>query len=128
MSLPTHSTELFNALCIVLPFIADADPDFARMALTPETWHNLVLANRDLTEAARARQLEWANGPWFAGVLNNALLHVFGALANNHFLLIEDYLDHPHLDGRYTHLMPHYLFAVLFEKVAILRELAQNRH
>jgi hypothetical protein len=127
LGLPTCSSELFNALCMVLPFVADADPDFAKRALTPETWHNIVFANRDLTEADRARQLEWVHGSWFAGVLNNAILHVLGALANNHFLLIEGYLDHPHLDGRYTHLMPDYLFAVLFEKVAILRQLAQGQ-
>jgi hypothetical protein len=50
-----------------------------------------------------------------------------GALANNHFRVIEQYLHQTHLDGRYTHLMPHYLFAMLFEKVAILRQLAQEQ-
>jgi hypothetical protein len=37
---------------------------------------------------------------------------------------IRDFLDHPNLRGRYTHLMPHYLFAVLVEKVATLRGMA----
>jgi hypothetical protein len=55
--------------------------------------------------------------------LNNALLHVLGVLANNHFEVIADLLDHPNLVGAYTRLMPYYLFAVLFEKVKILRAL-----
>ena len=57
-------------------------------------------------------------------MLNNALLHVLGALANNHFMAIRDLLDHPNLIGSYTGLMPHYLFAVLFHKVKTIRNLA----
>ena len=55
-------------------------------------------------------------------------LHALGGLANNHFLHIRDFLDHALLRGGYTHLMPHYLFAVLFEKVRVLRRLSQERH
>ena len=62
--------------------------------------------------------------PYFEHVVNNALLHVLASLANNHFMLIRDYFDHPCIMGRYTRLMPHYLFAVLFQKVSILRQLA----
>jgi hypothetical protein len=126
MSLPVDSTELANALCALLPFVADADPGFAKLALDPETWRNLVLANRNVNAEHRMKHLQLVGGQWFGHVLNNALLHVFGALANNHFLLIADYLDHPFLRGGYTHLMPHYLFAVLFDKVTILRQLAQE--
>jgi hypothetical protein len=126
MRLPVDSTELANALCMVLPFIADADPSFAKLALDPATWRNVVHNDGDITEEQRAKRLKIVEGPWFAHVLNNAILHVLGSLANNHFLLIEDLLDHPHLVGGYTHLMPHYLFAVLFEKVAIVREFAQE--
>jgi hypothetical protein len=60
---------------------------------------------------------------FFRHVLNNALLHVMAALANNHFEVIFDLLDHPSLIGGYTRLMPHYLFAVLLEKVDVLRSL-----
>src|SRR5262245_19016605 len=56
-----------------------------------------------------------------------ALLHALGGLANNHFLHIRDFLEHPLLRGGYTHLMPHYLFAVLVEKVLVLRRLSQER-
>ena len=59
------------------------------------------------------------DGLWFGHILNNALLHVLGALANNNFMMIDDLLDHPFLVGGYSHLTPSYLFAVLFEKVAI---------
>ena len=67
------------------------------------------------------------DGLWFGHILNNALLHVLGAIANNHFMVIEDFLDHPFLVGGYSHLMPSYVFAVLFEKVAILRQLSEQR-
>jgi hypothetical protein len=92
---------------MTLPFVADADPAFAKKALDLSTWKNVT--------------------PWFEHVANNALLHVLGALANNHFMLIRDYLDHPCLYGNYTHLMPHYLFAVLFQKVSVLRQIAAEQ-
>jgi hypothetical protein len=107
LSLDAKNTALMNALCMVLPFIADVDPPFARKALDLDTWQDV-------------------NG-FFRHVVNNALLHVLGALANNHFTLIRDYLEHPCLYGGYTWLMPHYLFAVLFQKVSILRQLTSDQ-
>jgi hypothetical protein len=127
MGLPVDSPELANALCMVLPFVADADPAFAKLALDPETWRNVVLNDQDIAEEERAKRLGVVEGPWFGHVLNNALLHVLGALANNHFRMIEDFLDHPFLIGGYSHLTPSYLLAVLFEKVAILRQLCEER-
>jgi len=127
MRLPVDSIELANALSMALPFVADADPAFAKLALDPDTWRGLVLNDREISEEHRAKRLKCVDGPWFAHTLNNALLHTFGSLASNHFMLIEDFLDHPYLVGGYTHLMPHYLFAVLFEKVAILRQLSEER-
>jgi hypothetical protein len=41
--------------------------------------------------------------------------------------MIEDFLEHPFLIGGYSHLMPSYLLAVLLEKVAILRQLSEER-
>ena len=117
--------ELMNNLCYALPFLADANPSFAKLALDPETWRKIALADHD--EDERAERLEYVEGSWWSHGLNNALLHVLGALANNHFEAIKSFLDHPYLVARYTHLMPHYLFAVLFGKVAILRQLAQER-
>ena len=116
---PVALWDLSNALCHALPFIADADPVFAKLVLEPETWRNLVLVD--------GKRFKW-DGELFGGVLNNALLHVLGSLANNHFTVIEDLLDHRYLVARYTYLMPHYVFGVLFEKVAILGQLAQERH
>lgn len=122
MSKAVDDARLWNALCVVLPAIVNADPAFAKLALDPDTWRSLTLADSSLTAGQRPERLKLING-FFGHVLNNALLHVLGALANNHFLLIEDYLHHPRLRGGYTRLMPHYLFAVLFEKVLILRHL-----
>jgi hypothetical protein len=127
MDLPVDSAELANILCLGLPFIADADPAFAKLALDPATWRHLVLADRDITEELRNRRLKWLDGQGFPHWLNNALLHNLAALANNHFTVIEDFLEHPYLCGGYTHLFGHYVFAVLFEKVATLRQLAQER-
>jgi hypothetical protein len=127
MNLPVDSCELANALCMVLPLIADADPAFAKLALDPETWRNVVICDRANTEDKRTKRLKWVEGQGFAHWLNNALLHTLGAIANNNFLTISDFLDHPFLVGGYTHLMPHYVFAVLFEKVAILRQLSEER-
>jgi hypothetical protein len=127
MSLPVDSTELANSLCAVLPLVADADPAFTKLALDQDTWRSIVLADRDISEEERAKRLKVVEGPWFAHILNNAILHVLGALANNHFRLIEDFLEHPYLNGGYSHLFGHYVFASLFEKVVILRQLAQER-
>ena len=107
LSLDPMDGRLWNPLCMTLPFIADVDPAFAKKALDLETWGK--------------------TNPIFEHVVNNALLHVLASLANNHFMLIRDYLDHPCLMGRYTRLMPHYLFAVLFQKVSILRQLATEQ-
>jgi hypothetical protein len=122
---PVDSCELYNALCYLLPFIADADPAFAKLALDPDTWRRIVLSDPHITQEDRTTRLERIDGH-FAHALNNALLHVLGSLANNHFLLIDDYLEHIRLRGGYTHLMPQYLFAVLFDKVAMLRGLCQD--
>ncbi len=127
MSLPIDSSELANSLCSVLPLIADADPAFAKLALDPETWRGLVLNDRDITDEQRAKRLKCVDGQWFGHVFNNALLHVLGAIANNDFMTIEDFLDHPYLVGGYTHLFGHYLLAVLFEKVVILRQISEER-
>ncbi len=127
MSLPVDSPELANALCMALPLLADTDPSFAKLALDPNTWRSLVLADRDISEEQRTKRLKMVDGLWFGHILNNALLHVLGALANNHFMTIEEFLDHPFLVGGYSHLMPSYLLAVLIEKVAILRQLSEER-
>jgi hypothetical protein len=127
MSRPVDSLKLANGLCMALPLIADADPAFAKMALDPKEWRGIVLADRDISEDERERRLKFIEGLWFAHVLNNALLHTLAAVANNSFMRIEDFLDHPYLCGAYSHLTPSYLLTVLFEKVAILRRLSQER-
>jgi hypothetical protein len=99
MRLAVDSPELWNSLCSVLPLIADADPSFAKLALDPETWSNLVLNDRGISEEQRAKRQQMIDGQWFGHVLNNALLHVLGALANNYFMMIEDLLQHTNLSG-----------------------------
>jgi len=123
-SLSVKDTRLWNALCMVVPLAADADPAFAKLAVDLETWRSIVRTDRRLSAKQRRELLEVVDGGWFQHVVNNALLHVFAALGNNHFLSIRDYLDHPCLWGAYNGLMPDYLFALLFHKVAVLQRLA----
>jgi hypothetical protein len=125
MSLPADESLLFNALGYVLTPISDLDPAFAKLALDPETWRTIVQGDRTIDETTRSRRLQTIEGGFLLHALNNALLHVLAAMANNHFEVIADFLDHPCLVGHYTRLMPHYLFAVLFEKVEMLRLLTR---
>jgi len=124
MALPVDESYLWNLLCISLVPIADLDPAFAKLALEGETWRTIVLGDREIDEETRGRRLKAVDG-YFRHVLNNALLHVMGALACNHFEVIPDLLDHPDLIGSYTSLMPHYLFAVLFEKAKCLHDMVK---
>ena len=57
---------------------------------------------------------------------NNALLHVIASLANNQFDQIESFLNHPAQEGFYTFLMPHYLGAILHQKVLVMNELLRE--
>ena len=106
--------------------MADTDPAFVQLALDPHTWQSLVEANADLTESERRTSLDCISHGYFRHAVNNALLHALSALGNNHLLSIRDYLDHPCLNGSYTRLMPHYLFAWLFQKVSILQDLSSG--
>jgi hypothetical protein len=124
MTLPVTDCMLSNAMCMVLPFLADVDPLFVGLALDPDTWRSIVISHPTASEDERQRRLGAIQHGYLRHGMNNALLHVLGSLANNHFMLVRDYLGHPCLYGNYTHLMPHYLFAVLFGKVSILRQLA----
>ncbi len=123
MSRPVDGSDLWHLITVGLVPIADQDPAFAKLALDPETWRAVVLADRGIDEEIKVRGLAMVDGV-FRRVLNNALLHVIGALACNHFESILGLLDHPDLPGgSYTTMMPHYLFAVLYEKVRVLHEM-----
>ncbi|WP_152054390.1 hypothetical protein [Tautonia marina] len=125
VEIPVDNSALWNALSLVAPILADADPSLLRRLLDPETYRRRVDADRDVppeTFQERQRIL----GKWFGHVLNNALLHAVAGLANNHFGEIAGLLGHPNVQGRYTDLMLHYTFAILFEKVRILHGLARG--
>src|SRR5262249_24462719 len=102
MALPLDC-QLANALCYVLPFVADADPAFVKLVLDVDSWRGVVLAERGLSEDERAERLHRVGSRWFEHVLNNALLHALGGLANNHFEHIRHFLDHPPLPLGSTH-------------------------
>ena len=125
LALPVDGSVLFNALSFVLAPVSDLDPAFAKLALDLDTWRSIVRTDQTLDEATRSRRLRAIDSGHLPHAINNALLHVLAALANNHFGVIADFLDHPCLSGAYTGLIPHYLFAVLLEKVKTLRSLAR---
>ena len=125
LALPVDGSVLFNALSFVLAPVSDLDPAFAKLALDLDTWRSIVRTDQTLDEATRSRRLRAIDSGHLPHAINNALLHVLAALANNHFGVIADFLDHPCLSGAYTGLLPHYLFAVLVEKVKTLRSLAR---
>ena len=127
---PTARTWLFDlgvdhpnlgdTLCTLMPLFAEGNIDVLKEMLDPETWRSIVLAETGITPEVQSNRLRLIDAQ-LPRYTNNALLHVFGALANNHFEVILDLLRHPNLLGGYTDLFPHYLFGVLFGKVEILR-------
>jgi hypothetical protein len=123
LSQPVDESFLWNLLCVGLVPIADIDPEFAKRALDPETWRAIVLGDCGIDGETRALRLRVIDG-YFHCVLNNALLHVMGSLACNHFEVVTGLLDHPARLGGYTSMMPHYLFAVLLEQVKVLHAIA----
>ena len=125
LALPVDGSVLFNALSFVLAPVSDLDPAFVKLALDLDTWRSIVRTDQTLDEATRSQRLGAIDCGDLPHAINNALLHVLAALANNHFGVIADFLDHPCLSGAYTGLIPHYLFAVLLEKVKTLRSLAR---
>ena len=114
--------NLGDTLCFLLPLLAEGNAEVVKEMLDPETWRATDLAETGITTEVRAFRNRLINDQ-LPRYFNNALLHVFGALANNHFEVILDLLRHPHFLGSYTELYPHYVFGVLFGKVEILRGL-----
>jgi hypothetical protein len=107
----------WNALCLVLPATVDDDPEFAISMLQPVTYRDRILSKEELTPAQWQVELAKLEALSFCHVLNNAFLHVVAALANNHFMKIDHCLQVSEISGRYTDLLPHYLFAILFAKI-----------
>jgi len=117
--------NLGSILCSLLPLLAEGEPGVVKELLDPETWRALVLDEAGITPEVRVHRLGIVDVV-LPRYLNNALLHTFGSLANNHFAAIVELLDHPYLLGGYTDLFSHYLFGVLFGKVEILRGLRRG--
>jgi hypothetical protein len=120
-----QSSQLWNALSAgVLPAIADHDPAFARRLLSWEDWWLRIATNPMLSESERDAELDFVcNKIMFKHVIHNAILHVMGSLANNHFMEIRPLLGHAEFVGRYGPLMPHYLLANLLAKVKVLTDI-----
>ncbi len=125
LGLGVDHPNLGNILCCLLPLLAEGDPEVVRELLDPETWRALVCDEAGTTPEVSVKRLGIIE-VHLPRYLNNALLHVFGALANNHFMTILDLLRHPHLLGGYTNLFTHYIFGVQFGKIEVLGEIGQK--
>jgi hypothetical protein len=119
-------TFVTNEMCSMLPICVESDLGFVRRAFNLEERLARIRSDSSLGEADRKRRLQEWSGFFPMHGFNNALLHVIASLANNHFDQIESFLDHPARIGGYTGLMPHYLMAVLHQKVRILDELSRE--
>jgi hypothetical protein len=115
-----------NEMCSMLPICVELDLDFVRRAFDLEARLARIRSDSSLGEEQRRRTLHEWTGYFPMHGFNNALLHVIASLANNHFDQIESFLGHPARAGGYTGLMPHYLVAVLHQKVRVLNELLRE--
>ena len=118
---------VINAMCYLLPSCVEFDLDFVRRAFDLESRIARVRSDSSAGEEEQKKRLDEWSRPVLMHGFNNALLHVIASLANNHFEQIESFLDHPARDsGFYTWFMPHYLMAILHQKVRILKELLRE--
>ena len=118
-----HNLVLWDCLVGVLPMIADREPDFAWNLLDLDDWRKRAEAVRF---ASDVRRTDSDVERHLTNVIHNAVIHVIGALANNHFSEVKAYLDHPAFVGQSARLVPRYLMAVLCGKVYVLQKLCPN--
>ena len=122
----TDDVWYYNEYIAMLPAPADDEPEFVKMMLDPAAWRQRIESNRTLSDAQRQVQLQKLTAPrpggYFQLVIHNALVHVISALANNRFDEIRPYIDHSEFPGRYSDLVPRYLFANLLAKVQTIQE------
>jgi hypothetical protein len=115
-----------NEMCLLLPICVEFALDFVRRAFDLEGRLERIRSDVLFDGRERTQRLKEWSGPFQMRGFNNALLHVIASLANHHFDQIASFLDHPARIGGYTGLMPHYLVAVLHQKVRILEELSHE--
>ena len=96
--------NLGDTLCYLAAAPRRRRPKFVKELLDPETWRSIVLAEAGITPEVRANRLRLIDVQ-LPRYTNNALLHVFGSLANNHFEVILDLLG-TRLLGGYTDFSP----------------------
>jgi hypothetical protein len=127
----TEDSCYYNEYIWMLAALADSEPDFVKTMLDPEAWRQRIESNPTYSDERRKRELHRLTAPipggYFRMVIHNALLHVIGALANNRFDEIRPYIFHQEFPGRYSDLVPHYLFANLLAKAHTIQKHCPNR-
>lgn len=120
--------NLRRAMRKMLPIIADRDPEFAAMALDVEGWRERIQIKEALSSRERILEMATLDGQ-FRSVLHQAITSVIQALANNHFMRIRAYMDHPELHGECLWRVPFGLMAILTAKAEILVDIRhRNRN
>lgn len=128
LTLPPTSDKKLGGYIAVLPILAELNPAFAAQAVDRRRLVAAVESHPFFTPEQRLRQRRFLDNNFFARCLCNGLTLVLEALANNHFPKIARFLTLPeiHADSYWSELIPKILFATLYRKTEILRDLTRN--
>ena len=117
------NADHFTAYEWLLPLLAEVDPAWAVQVLDRSRMQHEVRTDRHLSPAERDLRLQQLNCPFVSSYLSSAIAFVMGSLANNRFCEIDNLFGHPEIFGSANSLMTEIVFAVLYRKVEVLREL-----
>jgi hypothetical protein len=109
----------------LVPLLAEFSPAFAIKVLDRQWMRERVIRNPELTAEERTMRLRRVDSRGVSSYLSSALAFTMETLANNHFGKISRLLRSPEIYGGYNSMMPELVFAVLYRKVEILRQLSR---
>jgi hypothetical protein len=107
----------------LLPLLAEFNPALAIKVLDRRWMKDRVLQYQQLPEKERVGRLRRLHHLGVTSYLSSTLAFVMETLANNHFRKIGRLLRYPELYGLYNSMMPELVFAVLYRKVEMVRQL-----
>jgi hypothetical protein len=107
----------------LLPLLAEFNPALAIKVLDRKWMKDRVLQNPELTEKERVSRLRRLHYLGVTSYLSSTLAFVMETVANNHFRKIGRLLRYPEIYGLYNGMMPELVFAVLYRKVEMVRQL-----
>jgi hypothetical protein len=117
-------TGRLRAFEYVLPLLAEFLPALPVQALDRQRMKTRVRHHAGLRSEERAECLRGIDRCLFSGCLSTSSAWVMETLANNNFGDIRDLLELPEIYGSWNAFMPKFIFAVLYRKILVLREMA----